>query len=681
MLVFFLYYLYRSIYIIHYKQVTNRIYLRFLIPVTILFFLITTKVFSQTTESKELTGQVISYDKCNDAQYPVSRAFDNNLSTYFRSCAPFGNWIGLDLGKKCVITAVAFSPRIDSDYRERLQLGVFEGANNPDFGDAVTLYVIPGLTERELKKQAINCSKGFRYVRFVFPTAQDNTKSSYMSELKFYGYASDGNDQLLPQITNLPTVSIHTVNAQDIVSKEVYIKGIVSIVSANGTKFFTDSLEIRGRGNNSWTHPKKPYRMKLANSTHLLDLPAKAKNWTLINSYGDKTLMRNILAYDFSRRLQMPYTSPAVAVDVVLNGDYKGCYQLCDQIDVRKNRVETDEFNPITGYTGYLVEIDAYANTEPKQFTSQTYSIPVTIKYPDEDQILPLHEKEIAAHFEKMTASVNAINYTDQVNGFRKYLDVETFLRHFLVGEYTGNTDTYWSVNMVKKLNDDKFYFGPVWDFDLGFENDWRTYSITDRTNQNNEWISMWTATSAAGGTKDMVRRILTDKGMITRLQQIYSQYRDNKTISKEVLAGVADSCAALLAASQTLNFKRWPILNTKVHENPVIYGSYENEVANVRNYIVNRIDWLDKKMNYVPAYTGMKQPFEELGLTVKSIGSEFFVSQIPANCKLRIIDMFGTVRAEVNNESELSVSLNSGVYIIVVDGKGIHSARKYAHY
>jgi hypothetical protein len=661
--------------------VTNRIDLKFLILATISFFLITVKAFSQTSESKELTGQVISYDRCNDSQYPVAKAFDNNLNTYFRSCAPFGNWIGLDLGKKCVISAVAFSPRIDSDYRDRLQLGVFEGANNPDFGDAVTLFVIPGLAGRELNKQTISCSKGFRYVRFVFPAALTDGKSSYMSELKFYGYASDGNDLLLPQITNLPTVSIHTVNAQDIVSKEEYIKGIVSIVSANGTKFFTDSLEIRGRGNNSWTHPKKPYRMKLANSTHLLDLPAKAKNWTLINSYGDKTLMRNILAYDFSRRLQMPYTTPAVAVDVVLNGDYKGCYQLCDQIDVRKNRVETDEFNPITGYTGYLVEIDAYANQEPKQFTTQTYGIPVTIKYPDDDQILPLHEKEIAAHFEKMAASVNATNYTDPVNGFRKYLDVETFLRHFLVGEYSGNTDTYWSVNMVKKLNDDKFYFGPVWDFDLGFENDWRTYSITDRTNQSNEWISMWTATSAAGGTKNMIRRILTDNGMITKLRQIYSQYRDNKSISKEVLAATVDSCASLLAASQNLNFKRWPILNTKVHENPVVYGTYENEVANVRNYILNRIDWLDKKMNYMPAYTGLKQPFEELALNVRSQRNELHISQLPANCNLKVIDMYGTIRAEANNQSELSATLNTGVYIIVVEVNGKQYTKKYALY
>lgn len=635
-------------------------------------------VNAQTPAAKELTGQVLKLDKCNETLYPVSNAFDNNTNTYFRSCAETGNWIGLDLGKKCVITEIAFSPRMDSDYRDRLQLGVFEGANNPDFGDAITLHVIPGLTERTLNRKVIACSKAFRYVRFVFPVPLQSGKSSYMSELKFYGYESEGDISILPQVTNLPTISIHTVNAQDIVSKEEYIKGIVTIVYDNGTKFFTDSLEIRGRGNNSWTHPKKPYRMKLFNSTRLMGLPAKARNWTLINSYGDKTLMRNILAFDFSRRLQMPYTSPAVAVDVVLNGDYKGVYQLCDQIDVRKNRVDIAEFDPNTGYTGYLIEIDANSATEPKRFTSRTYSIPVTIKYPNDDEILPMHEAEIAAHFESFATSVNAINYSDPVNGFRKFLDVETFLRHFLVGEYSGNTDTYWSVYMSKRLDDDKFYLGPVWDFDLGFENDWRTYSITERSNQNNEWISMWTSTSAAGGTKNLVRRILTDNGVNQRLRQIYSLYRDNKTISKEVLGAVVDSCAHLLGASQDLNFKRWPIMNVKVHENPVIHGSYAAEVANVRNYITNRIDWLDKKMNYVPGLTGLPQPLDDLGVLIRKTSNTLQVTQIPHGSQVKVFDMYGVVRAETNNQSELTITLNNGVYILLVEIEGKMYTRKF---
>lgn len=556
---------------------------------------------------QELQGTIIYNDRCNDQAFPVDNAFDNDINTYFRSCAPFGNWIGMDLEKRHIITKIAYCPRVDSDYRDRLQLGVFQGANSPDFSDAIALFIIPGYTERELTEQEINCSRGFRYLRFVFPYAQVSGKSSYMGELKFYGYEGVGDNSFLPQLTNLPTISIHTVNAEDVTSKEVYLKGIISIVYANGTKFFTDSLEIRGRGNNSWSHPKKPYRIKLANSTRLMGLPAKAKNWTLINNYGDKTLMRNILAFDFSKRLEMPYTSPAEAVDVVLNGDYKGCYQLCDHIDVRKNRVDIEEMSATDLTGGYMIEIDAYAWSEPKMFVSNDYSIPVTIKYPNDDEITQKQEDYIKNHFNKLMSATNGSNYQSPTSGFRKYMDIETFLRHFLVGEYAGNTDTYWSVRMTKDRNDDKFRFGPSWDFDLGFENDHRTYPINDKT----DWICFYTGgevngqwqngSSAAGNAREFIKRIFSDKGVQERLTEIYSHYRDQGVITKDILLQVVDSCANILDKSQDLNFKRWQIMNTRVHENPVIYGSYKAEVDNVRNYIANRIEWMDNKIGYVP--------------------------------------------------------------------------------
>ena len=62
------------------------------------------------------------------------------------------------------------------------------------------------------------------------------------------------------------------------------------------------------------------------------------------------------------------------------------------------------------------------------------------------------------------------------------YLDKNTFLRHFLVGELSGNTDTYWSVYMYKDRDNDQMYTGPVWDFDLAFDNDNRTYPVCGKS-------------------------------------------------------------------------------------------------------------------------------------------------------------------------------------------------------
>ena len=214
-------------------------------------------------------------------------------------------WAGLDFGEPHVITEIAYCPR--ETMQSRLILGVFEGANNPDFGDAIPIFVITETPNNNaLTRKNIQTTKAFRYVRYVGP----NDSRGNIAEIEFYGYKSAGDNSKLYQTTNLPSIIIHTENAQDVVVKDLYLRGIISVISENGTKIYSDSLEIKGRGNASWEFPKKPYRIKLYNKTNLLGLPAKEKNWTLINNYGDKTLMRNLLAFDLSKRFELPYTPP-----------------------------------------------------------------------------------------------------------------------------------------------------------------------------------------------------------------------------------------------------------------------------------------------------------------------------------------------------------------------------------
>lgn len=632
------------------------------------------QLYVQAQESQELSGTIIYKDQSNNQKDPVSNAFDGDLNTYFMSYPPFGNWIGLDLTNKHIITKIAYCPRIDSDYRDRLQLGIFEGANNADFSDAIPLFIIPGRTERELTEQEIKCTRGFRYVRFVFPTEQSSGKSSYMGELKFYGYPGEGNDAKLPQLTNLPTVSIKTEGNADIVEKEKYLNAVITIVYNDGTSVYSGKTEIRGRGNASWGFPKKPYRIKLDKSTNLMGLPAKGKSWTLINNYGDKTLMRNILAFDFSRKLEMPYTSPAIAVDVVLNGDYKGCYQLCDHIDVRENRVDIEEMTnkDLTG--GYMIEIDAYSASEPKRFTSGFYNIPVTIKYPDEDEITLAQEQYIADYFEQFVKAVVLSDYATVPNGFGKYMDMETFLRHFLVGEYSGNTDTYWSVRMTKKRDEEKFHFGPVWDFDIAFENDSRTYPININARQDQQWLCMTYRSSHAGGTQNWVRKIISDRTVAQRMKDIYAHYRDNNVISKDILVGVVDSCAQLLAVSQDLNFKRWPIMNRMIHQNPTIHGSYEAEVDNVRKFVSERVDWMDEKLSYNPVNNA--NIIDDATVAQVWTISRTICLQVSEPCDVYLYNLSGSlVGRESIGEGSCQLSVPGGFYTVTVVTRKGHAS------
>ena len=256
----------------------------------------------------------------------------------------------------------------------------------------------------------------------------------------------------------------------------------------------------------------------------------------------------------------------------------------------------------VTG--GYLVEVDAYANQESSWFSSKR-GIPVTIKSPDADEIVPAQSKYIRDYFNLLETDLWKSNYTDPDEGFRRRLDLESFLRHFLVGEFSGNIDTYWSVYMYKNREEDRFTIGPSWDFDLAFDNDQRCYPVSNRSN----WLYC-SGGSSANGMSSFVSRVLSDKAAKQRLAEIWADMRDRGLFTSESMIAYVDSTAQVLDASQKLNFIRWPIFNSRVHQNVAAYGSYKAEVEVLHKYFPTRIAWIDKFLNYKaqPVYKDSKK-------------------------------------------------------------------------
>ena len=564
-----------------------------------LLFLASQMTFSMADD--KLTGTVIGtlesvdYSNTSAPSLTVNTrdcAFDGDLKTFFASYERSYTWTGLDLGTPHVITRVGWSPRNDSQGGKRVLLGVFEGANREDFMDALPLYVIDEKgTIGTISYADVNCSRGFRYVRYVGPSdARCN-----IAELEFYGHSGEGDDSHLWQVTNLPTVTIHTLNGEIPYDKEHDIVSQLTIISDNGTKLLSEPGGTRERGNASRDFPKKPWRIKFDKKQRVMDAPAKAKKWTLINNYGDKTLMRNLLAFELSHRMGMSYTPFGTAVDVLMNGEYKGCYQLCDQIDINKNRVPITEMTPedndgdaLTG--GYLIEVDAYANKETSWFNSNKGN-PVTIKSPDDNEITSQQSQYIKNYFNTMEQQ------------WSTYLDLNSFLRHFLVGELSGNTDTYWSVYMYKERNDSKLYTGPVWDFDLAFNNDKRIYPV----NQKTDYIYR-SGGSCAGKMKTFVDNIVVSNNAAKQqLLQIWDEVRQAGLTETNVVSFI-DDWEQQLQQSQRLNFLRWPILSQRVHQNPQALGSYAKEVDVVRQYMKERIAWMDKKLGYTYEPSGIQE-------------------------------------------------------------------------
>ena len=91
----------------------------------------------------------------------------------------------------------------------------------------------------------------------------------------------------------------------------------------------------------------------------------------------------------------------------------------------------------------------------------------------------------------------------------------------------------------------------------------------------------------ASDAVKQMVTRIVkNDSAAKARLAEIWDQKKD----SLADLNTYVDQTASLLEESQELNFKRWPIMNSTVHQNPRVEGSYAGEVNRVKDYISTRL-------------------------------------------------------------------------------------------
>jgi hypothetical protein len=212
---------------------------------------------------------------------------------------------------------------------------------------------------------------------------------------------------------------------------------------------------------------------------------------------------------------------------------------------------------------------------------------------------------------------------------------------------------------MYKKRDNPKFYFGPVWDFDIAFENDYRTYPINNLT----DWVYA-TKGSSANGVKSMINRIFSDPQVVVQLRSLYATYRNNGKLSEASLLQAVDEYAARINQSQKLNFTKWNILNSKVHMNPQILGSYAAEVNSLKTFITNRFKWIDNKLNYIPSDINLNAVPNIFCSSQNGILQVFGVNQ---TMNIQIVDLTGRIRYSRNVSEGTTFKLQNGIYILRV--------------
>jgi hypothetical protein len=218
---------------------------------------------------------------------------------------------------------------------------------------------------------------------------------------------------------------------------------------------------------------------------------------------------------------------------------------------------------------------------------------------------------------------------------------------------------------MYKQRNDEKFYFGPIWDFDIAFENDNRTYPI----NNYSDWI--FRKGSVEGDMRNLVNRLLSDNELYNELRQTYSDYRDWGYLTEAKLMQVIDDYAEEMDASQKLNFTRWDVLNRRIHQNNQPAGSYTGEVNVVKNYLKNRLIWMDNKLNYVPDPNNKDPNFTEITNPNESptrlwtSKNQIHLDGITTPVQIEIINRVGQTVEQIKSQQAVSIPISQGIYIV----------------
>lgn len=532
----------------------------------------------------KLTGTPISSD--SDKQNSQN-AFDGNLNTEFRSSSESGGWVGLEFPSPVKISRIGWAQK--SNEEKDYLFGIFEGSNDSSFYDSIPLYMITSQGQlNQINLVEISCTQTFKYIRYIGP----NGKYSIISQIEIYGEPSSDEypePENYYQPTNLPLVIINTENGflPPDKDKETQVKSNIVIIK-DGKIDTKRSGTIKYRGNSTLDPKKKSLRIKFDIKAKVLHMPSTAKKWVLFANMYDKTLLRNRIGYQISTIFGLKYTPSCNYVDVILNGDFKGNYLLCDQIEIDKNRVDitkmdsSDTNEPeITG--GYIIEGDAFAEKEPSYFKTNQ-GILFCIKYPDSKDINTQQSEYIKNKFNQVEAEI----YQNNLNN----IDFESFARYFLIQDFAGNIDGVWSsFYLTKERGDDKIYFGPVWDLDLAFDNDIFLYPTNEKTNFAFKYIY------SNGSTQTLVMKLLSNELLLQKVKDVWNEMTNNG-FNIKAMTKFIDQQVQLIYQSQKLNFIRWDILKEKQFLQPIARGSYEAEIGYLTEFIKKRFEIFGQIVN-----------------------------------------------------------------------------------
>lgn len=426
-----------------------------------------------------------------------------------------------------------------------------------------------------------------------------------------------------PQINReLPVLHIrpdHRITSDKNTYTDTYIEFYDKTPDSKGTGWWDSAtqgkIQMRRRGNSTWELPKKPFRMKFPEKVSPIGLDhCSEKSWALVANDMDKSLLRNYIAFEYSRIMfvkhqgyhdskALKFTPVAQPINVYytgdyyysdsrqtrhLDGEYFGVYQFSDQMNKGDGRIDVDKLTAadtdpamITG--GYIVEFDIHEGNH-----NSSRGVRMTYKYPEDDNFDWSQYQYITDFINRAESALYSSNYKDPVNGWRRWFDEKTLADYIIIKELVGDMDGYTSTYLYKRRGVDKLFFGPIWDCDKGWDNDRRAphgNPLSQLMIDAGFWIN-------SGMDYDWYHRFWDDE---TFRAFVNNRWKEKK---EELLAKtweILDEMPKKMSKAIEANFSVWDYYYQYSSEAKMPASTYAGEIERIRRLTRERATLLDR--------------------------------------------------------------------------------------
>lgn len=377
------------------------------------------------------------------------------------------------------------------------------------------------------------------------------------------------NPQPDPEST-LPHIYIATEKNKDINTKAEYINASINI---DGKTFYEDyegTTGIRGRGNSTWSFPKKPYKLKLDSKEPLFGLESY-KTWILLAEYLDGTMLYNSIPFKAAEMLGIPYTNTIIPVELTINNKYQGLYVFTEHKQVSSGRINL-------GNNGVLLELDAYFD-EDWQFKSDKFDLPVMVKYPKTENMNATLFQEIKEDFEEFEALVYNASFPN--NNYLDYFDDTAFVDYMIVYQLTANREiNHPKSTYINKLENGKYRMGIIWDFDwaYGYEEGGTHYDLHTAS------YDLLYDNNSLPGTR-FFSKIMEDPHIQELFKERWNWFRNNKY---EDLVDHVRDYSQIVRQAYKADHEKW---------------GERNSSQNADEDLQRVLSWLDARTHYIDTY------------------------------------------------------------------------------